>query len=111
MDGRKIVRHGYGQGRFIGMLPDRKARTVIAVSTRHDPAYVIVDESLPGGLRQISWQEAARLQGFPQDFVFYGSPTDAGKMIGQAVQIDTGRAILEAVVQEWKKGEKGHSGK
>lgn len=78
----------------------RKALTVLNQSSQHDAEYGVADPRVPGGKRQLEWQEAARLQGFPEDFVFYGSPTSVGKMVGQAVQIDTGRAILEAIVAE-----------
>ncbi|MBM3956596.1 MAG: DNA cytosine methyltransferase [Gemmatimonadetes bacterium] len=42
----------------------------------------------------------ARLQGFPEDYLFFGSPTAVWKMIGQAVQIDAGRAILAAIAAD-----------
>lgn len=84
----------------MGAWPDSKAPTMCAISSRRDAELVVVDPSLPCGKRQIEWQEAARLQGFPEDFVFYGSPTDVAGMVGRAIQIDTGRAILEAIVAE-----------
>jgi len=57
----------------------------------------LLDPRLPGGLRQIEWQEAAALQGFPEDYLFYGSPGDVSLQIGRAVQIDTARQILRAI--------------
>lgn len=86
-----------------GLHPGEKCPTVCTWCSRKDHDVVVVDDRLPGGLRQVEWQEAARLQGFPEDYLFYGSPTDVAKMIGQAVQVDTGRAILEAIVEAtWK---------
>lgn len=85
-----------------GARPERKAPTVCNTSSRRDTELVILDDEIGGGRRQMEWQEAATLQGFPTDYVFFGSPTDVWKMIGQAIQIDTGRAILEAIVKHWK---------
>jgi len=79
--------------------PAKKAPTICCTSSRRDPEYVIADDRLPGGMRQIEWQEAAALQGFPADYLFYGSPTDVWYMVGRAVQIDTARAILRGIVQ------------
>jgi site-specific DNA-cytosine methylase len=56
-----------------------------------------MDDQVPGRKRQLEWQEAALAQGFPADYLFYGSPTRVAKMIGQAIQIDLGRAILKAI--------------
>ena len=75
----------------------RKSPTICALGSRRDPDLVIVDPAIPGGRRQIEWQEAAGLQGFPADYVFYGSPTDVSLMVGQAVQIDTARTIIEDI--------------
>ena len=52
-------------------------------------------------MRNPEWQELAALQGFPLDYLFYGSPTDVMKMVGRAVQIDLARAILSGIVADW----------
>lgn len=83
----------------LAAIPDRKAPTVMAVSSRHDGDVAVVDDRLPRGKRQYEWQEGARLQGFPTDYLFWGSPTDVAQMVGNAVQIDTGRAILKSICQ------------
>jgi site-specific DNA-cytosine methylase len=79
---------------------DEKLRTVTAITSRRDAEFVIVDPAIPGGRRQIEWQEMAAAQGFPADYVFFGSPGDVAKQIGQAIQIDTGRAILREIVRD-----------
>jgi len=84
----------YVQGR------DEKLRTVTAITSRRDADFVITDPAIPGGRRQIEWQEMAAAQGFPADYVFYGSPGEVAKQIGQAIQIDTGRAILREIVRD-----------
>lgn len=100
--GREVHTHGWGDGMLQPYLPDRKSRTIVDNGSRNDPRSAIADSRVPGGIRQIEWQEAARLQGFPEDYLFYASPTALAKIIGQAVQIDTAHAILEAIVAEWK---------
>jgi len=98
---REPVRHRtFNRKTCLAAELDRKAPTVCAISSRRDAELAVVDPALPGGKRQLEWQEAARLQGFPEDYVFWGSPTDVGSMVGRAIQIDTGRAILEAICRE-----------
>ena len=47
--------------------------------------------------RPITHREAARIQGFPDDFVFVGSKIEVAKQIGNAVPVDMARAIARAV--------------
>ena len=86
--------------------PARKCPTICSLSSRRDAEFCVIDPAIPGGRRQLEWQEAARAQGFPDDYVFYGSPTAVWGMIGQAIQIDTGRAILKEIVSDWKDSQK-----
>lgn len=89
------------------VYPAKKAPTIAGwIASRRDAECAIMDEQVPGGKRQLEWQEAALAQGFPADYLFYGSPTRVAKMIGQAIQIDLGRAILAAISAESEK-EKG----
>ncbi|MDE2102050.1 MAG: DNA cytosine methyltransferase [Patescibacteria group bacterium] len=81
---------------------DRKGPTVLSQCSRRDAEMAILDPSVPGGMRNPEWQEMAALQGFPTDYLFYGSPSDVMKMVGRAVQIDLARAILQGIVDEWK---------
>ena len=64
----------------------------------------MVEQDVPSvrqrALRCLDWQEAALLQGFPTDYRFVGSMTKAQKLIGQAISIDVGRAILSGIVAE-----------
>jgi len=87
----------YDGKHFMAAYPMRKSPTVCSWSSRRDADLAVVAEGLPGGKRQLEWQEAARLQGFPEDYVFVGSLTDTWKMIAQAIQIDVGRAILAEI--------------
>ncbi len=85
----------YGGKKFYPWEPQEKSPTVLCHSSRRDH-YLAVRNG--DGWRQPEWQELAVLQGFPEDYVFVGPPTRVAKMVGQAVQIDTARAILEALV-------------
>ena len=50
--------------------------------------------------RKLTFVEAALLQGFPSDYLFVASERGAWKQVGQAIQIDCGRAILREIVAE-----------
>ena len=93
----------YDGSHCYGAAADRKSPTICNFGSQWDAAMGVLDPSLPRGKRQMEWTEAARLQGFPEDYLFYGSPTAVSKMIGQAIQIDTGHAILKAIVAEAQK--------
>lgn len=105
-DRKPVRRRNFTRDCTLAAELDRKAPTVVAISSRRDAELAVVDPSLPSGdpaavgKRQMEWQEAATLQGFPDDYLFWGSPTDVGIMVGRAIQIDTGRAILRAIVNE-----------
>lgn len=49
--------------------------------------------------RPITHFEAARLQGFPDDFKWFGSKLEIAKQIGNAVPIPLGRKIAESIYQ------------
>ena len=51
----------------------------------------------PEQARTITVREAARLQGFPDDFIFYGSQGDQYKMIGNAVPPYFSKIIAKAL--------------
>jgi site-specific DNA-cytosine methylase len=82
--------------RFYPWEPREKSPTVTALDSRHDN-YAAARLPDGSGWRQIEWQELAVLQGFPPDYVFMGSAGRVTKMVAQAVQIDTGRAILQGL--------------
>jgi DNA (cytosine-5)-methyltransferase 1 len=53
----------------------------------------------PSANRNITMREAARLQGFPDDFVFLGSRVDVAHQIGNAVPPPVGEALGKALAQ------------
>jgi len=48
----------------------------------------------------ITIRQAARFQTFPEDFIFHGGLTAAGKQIGNAVPVKLGEAVLSHLVKE-----------
>ena len=52
----------------------------------------------PSQLRTLSVREAARLQGFPDTFIFCGSPVQMRRQIGNAVPPLLARAVAEAIL-------------
>ncbi len=62
------------------------------------PAQKATDMCHPSELRPISVREAARIQGFPDDWIFYGSMADQYRQIGNAVPPRLGKAIGDSIV-------------
>jgi site-specific DNA-cytosine methylase len=85
----------YSTDTFYPWYPEDKSPTVVSGISRHD--YYMAVEYATSCFRQLEWQEAAKLQGFPEDYLFIGSLSRVMKQIGQAVQIDTARAILKSL--------------
>ena len=56
--------------------------------------------------RYITAREAARLQSFPNDFIFYGSKSEQWRQIGNAVPPLLGKSIGEALLQMMHTSEK-----
>ncbi|WP_081994166.1 DNA cytosine methyltransferase [Kocuria sp. ZOR0020] len=52
----------------------------------------------PRADRAITHFEAARLQGFPDDFTWYGSKVAIARQIGNAVPVQLGRAVARSVL-------------
>lgn len=89
--------NSFGKKCFYPWMPGEKSPTVYGVTARHDKNSAA---ALGDDWRSMEWQELATLQGFPDDYVFMGSPTRTAKMVVQAVEVRTGRAILEALCAE-----------
>jgi site-specific DNA-cytosine methylase len=81
---------------FYPWMPHKKSPTVFTLNSRRDAEGAV---KFREHWRQLEWQELAALQGFPDDYIFCGSPSRVTKMIAQAVQIDTARAILSNFVR------------
>ena len=102
------------QAEDAGLLPDRlklnvKGARLSQIYRRLDskkPAYTITGSG-GGGTHVYHWsenraltnRERARLQTFPDDFVFCGNKESVRKQIGMAVPCDGAQVILEAVLK------------
>lgn len=78
---------------------DRPSPTVTT-----SPAQKATDLCHPTLHRPISVREAARLQGFPDDWAFCGSVSDQYRQIGNAVPVGLGQAIGTALMESIRKG-------
>lgn len=103
-----------GQGENFHSLPDElkssyenPERTQNTVYKRLDPnspsdTVVNVRKSMwihPVFNRAVSAREAARLQSFPDDYIFYGTKDSVYQQIGNAVPPVLGRAVAEEVLK------------
>lgn len=50
-------------------------------------------------IRKLSPRECARLQGFPEDFIFPKSVTEAHRQFGNSVSVDVLQSIIEKIIQ------------
>ena len=102
-----------GENAFTANLPEElkiKTKTTISqIYKRLDPnkpAYTITGSG-GGGTHMYHWsenraltnRERARLQTFPDDFVFEGSKESVRKQIGMAVPPEGARIIFEAILK------------
>ena len=53
-----------------------------------------------GSVRYFTVREAARLQTFPDDFIFRGAWTEAMRQLGNAVPVRLAAAIARSVAQQ-----------
>jgi DNA (cytosine-5)-methyltransferase 1 len=53
--------------------------------------------------RPITHREAARFQGFPDDFIFKGSKIEIARQIGNAVAVGTAKQVAEAVWRHFER--------
>ena len=63
----------------------------------------------PEFIRAISAREAARLQSFPDDYIFYGTKDSVYQQIGNAVPPVLGRAVAEVILKIFGVSEKDYT--
>jgi len=98
---RKITNHQFNLGAkayvgHTGSLLDEPAKTLKAG-----------DHGVPGGenmlvlpngkIRYFTVRESARLQDFPDDYIFHGSWTESMRQLGNAVPVGLGRVMAESI--------------
>lgn len=59
------------------------------------------------GIRPLTTKERSMVQTFPEDFVFLGSKTNQEQMIGNAVPVNLGKYVGEAIAKCIKRQEDG----
>jgi site-specific DNA-cytosine methylase len=83
-------------GRWID--PRRKCPTIVKCSKRWGDWCIQLGD---GRHRVLQFTEAAALHGFPDDYVFISSQDRAWKMVGQAIPIPVGAAILRSICADF----------
>ncbi len=58
--------------------------------------------SVDGELKRLSYIEAQKMQGFPDDFIFPVSPTQAIKQLGNSVAVDAVEAVAKNILEHLK---------
>ncbi|MCF7669558.1 MAG: DNA (cytosine-5-)-methyltransferase [Verrucomicrobia bacterium] len=85
------TRNGGPNLRLIRLDPRRPSLTVTG--------FVFNKFVHPTENRYITPREAARLQGFPDDFIFHGALTSVQRQVGNAVPVQLATAITEAILE------------
>ena len=80
--------------KFFKLLPDEVSKTITAHMYYDCHMYIH-----PFSSRGLSPREAARVQGFPDDYLFLGSPNEWYRQIGNAVSPILGRIIGRSLVK------------
>lgn len=93
--GKKYYMGGGKTGFFRRLTFDKPSPTLVTVPTM--PATDLVH---PTELRPLSVEEYARIQGFPDNWIFRGKIGEVYKQIGNAVPIKLGEAIGKAILDD-----------
>ncbi|MDR0535484.1 MAG: DNA cytosine methyltransferase [Puniceicoccales bacterium] len=56
-----------------------------------------------GGVRYFSVRESARIQTFPDDFIFHGSWTESIRQLGNAVPVKLARTVAASIREQLQK--------
>lgn len=97
IDWKKIPEGRFRQTKFQRL--DRKKPSPTIMTHRHSYYH-------PFKHRYLTQREAARLQSFPNDFIFCGPLSAQWRQIGNAVPPMLGKAIGSALLSMWKKADK-----
>lgn len=80
--------------KYARLRANQPSKTIVAHLAKDGNGYIH-----PTQTRDISIREGARLQSFPDDFAFCGSPSDQWVQIGNAVPPVLGEAIGKSLLQ------------
>jgi DNA (cytosine-5)-methyltransferase 1 len=98
-------RHRSSTGVRVGEVPypdpiDKPSRTLLAKISKVNRNTIVVDTG--NGRRLLSLEERARIQGFPDDFKWFGTSSQIERHVGNAVPPPVARAIAEAIIAKWE---------
>ena len=114
---REVARQRFEKiapGKNFHSLPEKLKRTYEHPERTQNTVYKRLDPNLPSDTvvnvrksmwihpvfnRAVSAREAARLQSFPDDYIFYGTKDSVYQQIGNAVPPVLGRAVAEKVLE------------
>lgn len=96
-DGHANLKHGFN-GKYRRVSKDSFSCTVH--TQFGEPKYFLH----PTEHRGFTVREAARIQGFPDSYIFQGAVNDQYRMIGNAVPPPLGRALAESLMRSYFKG-------
>ena len=85
--------------KYARLRPDLPSKTIVAHLAKDGNGYIH-----PSQTRDISIREAARLQSFPDDFIFCGSPSDQWVQIGNAVPPVLAEAVARSLLRVLPRG-------
>lgn len=94
MDGLMRYRRDVFDDKYAKLRADRPSKTIVAHLAKDGNGYIH-----PTQTRSLTPREAARIQSFPDDFVFCGSPSDQWIQIGNAVAPMLAEAIARTFLQ------------
>lgn len=94
-------RHPRNYNRRAVFSIDEPAPTIRGVNRPIPPNYVkhLNDPVGLDGLRPLTTEERARVQTFPEKFVWLGSKTDMEQMIGNAVPVELSKYVANAIMK------------
>ncbi|GAB4271269.1 DNA (cytosine-5-)-methyltransferase [Thermincola ferriacetica] len=96
-----VYRNDIFHDKYRRLVYDKPCYTIVAHLSRDGHMYIHPDRKQ---VRSITVREAARIQSFPDDFIFYGPRTYQFSQVGNAVpplmSKAIGQAIIEAVKEE-----------
>ena len=80
--------------KYYKLIPNRPSRTITAHLRMDCHSHIH-----PSQIRAITPREAARIQSFPDDYVFEGNKESVRKQIGMAVPAQGAKIIFEAILK------------